>query len=271
MDVAEFLGLVRLDESTWSFEVVDRLITPARFLYGGCGLAAGLVALEQASARPTIYGVAQYVAFAQPGETATVSVDLAAVGQRVTQGRATIHVNEREVLTIVAALGAGTLQAGAWVAMPAVAPPEACPPRRFHSPMSGSVFEHLDVRVARGRTFDQLDGSPGSADSALWVRVPHHLDPSAGTLAIVGDLVSGGASQPMGRPVMGRSLDNTVRVANRATSEWILCDVRMHALVDGIGQGMAFLWTRDGVLLGTASQSMVARVIEPEPPRGGLV
>ncbi len=266
MDVAEFLGLWRRDESTWTFEVVDRLITPGRFLYGGCGLAAGLVALEQAAARPTIYGVAQYVAFAQPGETATVSVDLAAVGQRITQGRATIHVGEREVLTVVAALGAGTLDGGSWATMPSVPPPEGCPPRRFHSPMSGSVFEHLDVRVALGRTFEQLDGTPGPADSALWVRVPHHLDPSAGTLAIVGDLVSGGASQPMGRPVMGRSLDNTVRVATRATSEWILCDIRMHALVDGIGQGMAFLWTQDGVLLGTASQSMAARVIGPGPP-----
>ena len=271
MDVAEFLGLARRDESTWTFGVVDRLITPGRFLYGGCGLAAGLVALEQAAARPTIYGVAQYVAFAQPGETATVSVDLAAVGHRITQGRATIRVGEREVLTVVAALGAGTLDAGTWVAMPSVPPPEDCPPRRFHSPMSGSVFEHLDVRVALGRTFDQLDATAGSADSALWVRVPHHLDPSAGTLAIVGALVSGGASQPMGRPIMGRSLDNTVRVATRATSEWILCDIHMHALVEGMGQGMAFLWTQDGVLLGTASQSMAARVMEPEPPREGLV
>lgn len=267
MNVAEFLGLSRTGDATWAFEVTDRLITPGRFLYGGCGLAAGLVALEQATRRPTIYGVAQYVAFAQPGETAVVSVEIAADGHRITQGRARIHVGDREVLTVVGAFGSGSLAGGSWAAMPSVPPPEACPPRRFHSPMSGSVFEHLDVRVALGRTFDQLDGTPGPADSALWVRVPHHLDPSAGTLAIVGDLVSGGASQPMGRPVMGRSLDNTVRVATRAASEWILCDIRMHALLDGIGQGMAFLWSQDGVLLGTASQSMAARVVEPEPSR----
>lgn len=267
MNVADFLGLARDNEATWSFEIVDRLITPGRFLYGGCGLAAGLVALEEATERPTIYGVAQYVAFAQRGETATVSVELAAVGHRITQGRATIHVGDREVLTVVGAFGGGTLQAEPWVAMPAVPPPTECPPRRFHSSMSGSVFEHLDVRVAIGRTFDQLDGTPGAPDSALWVRVPHHLDPSAGTLAIVGDLVSGGASQPLGRPVMGRSLDNTVRVANRITSEWILCDIRMHALVNGVGQGIGFLWSDEGVLLGTASQSLVARVVEPEGVR----
>jgi len=35
------------------------------FLFGGCGLASALVALEEASARPTIWATAQYLSYAR--------------------------------------------------------------------------------------------------------------------------------------------------------------------------------------------------------------
>jgi len=36
----------RTGEATWSFDVTERVITPGNFLFGGCGLASALVALE---------------------------------------------------------------------------------------------------------------------------------------------------------------------------------------------------------------------------------
>ena len=78
----------------------------------------------------------------------------------------------------------------------------------------------------------------------MWARVPGHLTPSAATLAIFGDYVSGAVSQPLGRRAMGRSLDNTLRMVQLKPTEWVLCDIRMHALVGGYGQGIAFLWSR---------------------------
>ncbi len=39
---------------------------------------------------------------------------------------------------------------------------------------------------------------------------------------------------------------------------WVLCDIRMHALVGGYAQGNAFLWSEEGYLLATASQSTAA-------------
>ena len=42
-------------------------------------------------------------------------------------------------------------------------------------------------------------------------------------------------------------------------TEWVLCDIRIQALVDGYGQGVAYLWSEDGTLLATASQSMSVR------------
>ena len=82
-----------------------------------------------------------------------------------------------------------------------------------------------------------MDGTPGSPDSALWARVPGHLSPSAATLAIVGDYVSGAVSQPLGRRAMGRSLDNTLRMVQLKPTEWVLCDIRIHALVGGYAPG----------------------------------
>jgi acyl-CoA thioesterase-2 len=59
---------------------------------------------------------------------------------------------------------------------------------------------------------------------------------------------------------MGRSLDNTLRVVQLRDTEWVLCDIRIHALVGGYAQGIAFLWSQDGELLATASQSLAVRL-----------
>jgi acyl-CoA thioesterase len=79
-------------------------------------------------------------------------------------------------------------------------------------------------------------------------------------LAIVGDYVSGAVSQPIGRRAMGRSLDNTLRMVQVKPTEWVLCDIRIQALVGGYGQGIAFLWSESGELLATASQSIAVRL-----------
>jgi acyl-CoA thioesterase II len=113
--------------------------------------------------------------------------------------------------------------------------------------------------MARGRSMAELDGTPGEAGSSFWSRVPGHLEPSAATLAVIGDYVSGGVSQPLGVRTMGRSLDNTLRVAQLVPTEWVLCDIQIHALAHGFGHGTAYLWAQDGTLLGIASQSISVR------------
>ena len=264
VDVEHFLGMSRLDESTWGFEVTERLITPGQFLFGGCGLASGLVALEQASARPTIWATAQYLSYAPLGAHVTVVTDLVVVGGHVTQARATTFADGREFLTVNAALGTGELTSPSpWVTMPDVPDPEDCAPRLMPRRFDNSIFNHVETRIAIGRPFEELDGTPGSPVSALWSRVPGHLEPSAATLAIFGDFVSGGATQPLGRNTMGRSLDNTIRIAALEPTEWVLCEIHMHALSGGFGQGTAFLWSRTGTLLATASQSISAKFWDP--------
>jgi acyl-CoA thioesterase len=267
VNAKDFLDIEKVDDGHWRLKVVERLITPGQFLFGGCGLAAGLVALEEDGGRPTIWATAHYLSYAPTHSTVDVFTDLAVVGGNVTQARATAKIGDKEILTVNAALGRGSLSSPTpWSQMPDVPPPDACPPRIIPRELGESIFAHIDTRVALGRTYDQLDGTPGSPRSALWARIPSHLDPSAATLAIFGDYVSGGAANPLGRRTMGRSLDNTIRVASLERTEWVLCDIQMHALAGGFSQGVAFLWSDQGTLLGVASQSIATKIWDPPQP-----
>lgn len=267
-NASEFLGMESVgDDLHWRLTVVPELTTPGNFLFGGCGLGAALVALEAACGRPTVWSTAQYLSYAPTGSILDLTVTLAAEGRRVTQGRVVGYVGDTEILTVNAALGSpGALDAGGvWLIPPVVLPPDECPPRRLPDFSSASIFDRIDVRLAKGRSFEEITagaGTPGDPNSALWARVPGHLEPSAATLAIIGDYVSGGVSQPLGRRVKSRSLDNTLRMVQLEPTEWVLCDIRMQALVGGYGQGVAYLWSQQGRLLATASQSMSVRFWE---------
>jgi acyl-CoA thioesterase len=271
MDAKTFLGMQPDgNDLHWKMRVEPQLTTPGNFLFGGCGLGAALVALEGASGRPTIWATGQYLSYAPTHSMMEWEVTLAVVGRNVTQGRAIGSVEGREILTVNAALGENQLPLrGVWVEPPQVAPPEECPPRFLPDMFRNTIMDKVDVRIAKGLMLDDLAGEPGTPDSALWARVPGHLSPSAATLAIFGDYVSGGASQPLGRRSMGRSLDNTLRVVQLKPTEWVLCDIRMHALIGGYAQGVAFLWSQDGELLATASQSFVVRLWPGDDRRPG--
>jgi acyl-CoA thioesterase len=262
VDARHFLGLEPTDDPLrWRLPVTPAVSTPGHFLYGGCGLAAGIVALEAAARRPTVWATAQYLTYAPTGGIVDWEVVLPAVGAGTTQGRAIGRLGDREVLTVNAALGHRQLEvSGTWVTPPVVPPPDDCPLQDVPPMFADTVLVRVEHRIARGRPLSELDGQPGEADSAYWARVPGHLEPSAATLAVIGDYVSGGASQPLGVRTMGRSLDNTLRVVKLVPTTWVLCDIRMHAVANGFGHGMAHLWAEDGTLLATASQSISIRL-----------
>jgi acyl-CoA thioesterase II len=268
MDTLAFLGMQSHDEANahWELEVVPGLSTPGDFLFGGCGLAAGIVAMEVASGRSTIWATAQYISFAPTGSRLDLEVTLASVGKRTTQARVLGHVADDSILTVNGALGdhAGPLRS-VWVEPPTVDLPENCPPRGTFSGGSETIFDKVDTRQAMGRTFEEMmtgDVLQGPSRSAIWARVPGHLGMEAAALAVFGDLVAGGISQVVGRPTHGSSLDNTLRVVELEPTEWVLCDIHVYALAGGYAQGQAFLWSERQHLLATASQSMSVRAVE---------
>jgi acyl-CoA thioesterase len=94
--------------------------------------------------------------------------------------------------------------------------------------------------------------------------MPDLLDMSAAALAILGDYVPFGVGQALGVMAGGNSLDNTLRVAKVVPTDWVLVDIRVHAVSNGFGHGLVHLWAVDGTLLATASQSCIVRFWKPE-------
>jgi acyl-CoA thioesterase-2 len=271
MDARAFYGLITGDDpGRWQLPVVQELCSGLGALFGGCGLGACLVALEAHTARPTVWATAQYLSYARPGSVLDIDVVEVVRGHTVSQARAIARVGGEEILTVNAALGARDLPlTGEWAIRPDVPPPEECPPRRLFDRHQSTILSRIDMRLANARDMEDFPAAPGDGRAALWVRMPGVLDMSAGALAIVGDYVPFGIGQALGQRAGGNSLDNTLRIASRVPTDWVLADVRVHAVRDGFGHGLVHLWAEDGSLLGTASQSTIVRRwredLEPTP------
>jgi len=264
MEALAFYGLEKIEPHRWRMPIVRGLISGTGALFGGCGLGAAIEVMEQATGRPCIWATAQFLSFARPPATLTLEVVEAVRGHQISQARVMACVGEREILTVVGALGyRPNPLAGQWANMPDVPSPADCPPRPLMNRHQGTIMDRLESKLAGARPYWELTGVEGSGNASLWVRVPELADPSAAALAIIGDFVPFGIGQALGQRAGGNSLDNTLRIAHREPTEWVLADVRVHAVADGFGHGLVHLWAENGVLLGTASQSTIVRAHGP--------
>jgi acyl-CoA thioesterase len=273
MDALTFFGLERTDDpARWRMPIVPGLTSGRRALFGGCGLGAAIEVMEQLTGRPCVWATAQYLTYASPPSVLELDAREVVRGHRISQARVIAHVGDTEVLTVLGALGTRPLpDEGQWAQRPDVPPPDECPPRvHHHDRTDDTIRSRLEERVARGRPFWEFPGPQGDGTSAIWVRLPDVLEMSAAALAIIGDFVPSGIGQALGRRAGGNSLDNTLRVAHRAPTDWVLADIRVHAVADGFGHGLVHLWAEDGTLLGTASQSTIVRSWR-DRPEGGAV
>ncbi len=261
MDALTFFGLERTDEpNKWRMPIVPGLTSGRRALFGGCGLGAAIEVMEQVTGRPCVWATAQYLSYASPPSVLELDATEVVRGHRISQARVIAHVGDTEVLTVLGALGERPRpDVGQWAIRPDVPPPNECPPRPHMNHFEDTIRSRLDERMAAGRPFFELDGTRGSGTSAIWVRLPELLEMSAAALAIIGDFVPSGIGQALGKRAGGNSLDNTLRVAHRVPTDWVLADIRVHAVADGFGHGLVHLWAEDGTLLGTASQSTIVR------------
>ena len=157
---------------------------------------------------------------------------------------------------------------GDFTAMPDAPDPESCPERTPAPSWRDTFQSHMDARIAVARDLESLDGVPSDGNASMWVRI-RDLECSAAALAILGDYVPWGIGQALGLHVGGNSLDNTLRIVHRQTSvdtdDWLLVDVHAYAVAEGFGHGRVHIWARDGRLLATASQSIVAREWDRPP------
>lgn len=262
---AEFLSLVHpVDTQRWQLELTAGVSGGRGSLFGGAGLAAGIVAFEHATNKPTIWATGQYLSLTSLGEWLDLEVILPAIGRNVVQGRVVGHVGDREVITVIGAAGSRpSAGEGCWEAFPDPPAPEDCPlvPDRIDT---DSLHEHIELRLARGSFGFSGFGTP-SADgrSLLWARM-REVQHDAGALAIIADYMPSVLGNALGRVMHCTSLDNTIRFGRLEPTRWVLCDNRMEYAGNGFGHGTVHLWSEQGTLLATASQSMIVRAPQPE-------
>lgn len=259
MDARQWLGLAPThNPMRWYLPVVPGISTGGGFLFGGCGLGAAISALEGTTDRPVIWATAQYLSFARPGTVLDIDVTVAAAGHHTTQARAVGTVAGTEILTVNAALGERPFdESGQWVTPPQVPEPADCPPRESRWRTGDSIIDRMDQRWAL------RDAAGGRC--AVWTRMPDLLGVSAPALAVLGDFVPLGIAETTVGDVTSNSLDNTLRIGRVVTTEWVLADIRLDMVANGFGHGLVYLWSEDGTLMATASQSAIIREIRAAP------
>ena len=269
MDTVEFLGLKSSHNPfRWHLEVVPHISTSVNFLFGGCGLAAAISAMEATTGRNLIWATAQYLSYARPGEVMDIDVTVSVSGHQMTQARAVCHVGEREILTVNAALGDRPLDMHSqFETMPVVPPPDDCPLFIHRGLQEGSINERIEKKLVKGRQIATLDKTVGDGQTLMWARIPGVIQGvDASALAVLGDYIPLGVSQAMGIRGGGNSLDNTLRVVRLVPTEWVLLDIRIHAIDRGFAHGLVHMYAEDGTLMATASQSCIVRFWKDEVP-----
>ncbi len=255
--VREFLGLLPGDTPThWRLPVTDGVCGGRGNLYGGCGLAAVIEAAEGAVGKPTAWATCQFVGGAKPPQVIDLHVEVLATGYYMSQVRVSGLVDDELFLTALAALGRRpSIAEGHWEHMPQVPPPEQCPPRRLvNEERRGGLRPRIDERTATLGA-DRFMAADDQGCSALWATMPGGVPALASALAIVGDDVSAGVAAAVVNDVRARSIDNTIRVVAPRECDWVLADIKIQAVTEGLGHGKVNLWTPDGHLLAVTEQS----------------
>ena len=220
--------------------------------------------MEGTSGRGAIWATAQYLSYARPGEYVDIDVTLAVEGHQMTQARAVCHVADREILTVNAALGDRPFDRDGAVGDDADRRARRRTTARErdapHATRAARSTTGSTSAWPRAATLDELDGTPGDGQTLLWARIPEVLDGVDGAaLAVLGDFVPMGVGQALGIRGGGNSLDNTLRVVDLVPTDWVLLDIRVHAVERGFGHGLVHMFAEDGTLLATASQSCIVR------------
>lgn len=260
MRADELLGLrVGDDRTRTSYELVPHLVRPDSALYGGTALAASLEAFEVATGRPALWCTTQFSASTAVGAQIDQTVEVLAEGRNVAQVRLTASTEGRLLYSALGATGlprsgpAGDAE-GTGPEMPDVAPPAGAPAREMHAEAQigfGTITEFRQVPYPP----DPVTGAERPGRIAMWARLRGATKHTPASLAFLADMVPIAICHATGVPGAGTSLDNTLRIGQLVDSEWVLLDLEGHVARDGYGHGAVHVWSADGVLMATGSQT----------------
>ena len=231
-------------------------------MFGGIGLGAAILALERTLQRPVIWATAQYASFAKLDSIVDFDVHTIHAGKSLTQARVLAHVDDRHVLSVSAALGERPGEPDQWLQTAPAPAPQDCPPVPLRPEAASQLVGRLERRVVEGH-FPQGAAKGARQPSGRlrwWVRSTEGIPVSAAYLAFLADFVVEGISHAMGYFVRGNSLDNTIRFGPIVPGEWVLCDFMIEAIHGGISHSTMKMFSQDGVLMASASQSLILRL-----------
>lgn len=248
-------------EKRLRFTLQPHLCRPDGKLYGGTAVAATVAAMELVTGRPTLWAASQLVGAPMLDDVVEVLVEPLARGRYIDQLRVTASVDGRVAFAAVGSTATERADglAGTGERMPRVTPPEDSPDR-----MGSSSAPRWETeggpgysRVLQTLTALPCDGEPPFSPGHLcmWARLIDETATTAAKLGFLGDMVPIAACDAAGVKGAGTSLDNSLRVGRLVDSEWVLLDLHGSIAHGGYGYGVAHLWSSDGVLLGTASQT----------------
>ena len=270
MTTAEFLGFTAQADGTHALNMTNQLLGGGSgSLFGGVGLAAGLIALEAATGQAPVYMTCQFASTISPPDELVIHTEVLAKGRTACQGRLIGTSGDRTILALLGATGDRREDLrGIWRTMPEVAPPEACEPLQ-RTQDSDSFHDHAEVRMARGMFgFAPEDAigrgtASGDATTLFWTRMPN-VSHDAAALALMADYLPSAVGNSLDKRTYCSSLDNTIRfvepVEPDASSEWLLCESHIEFIAAGFATSQGFIWRRDGTLLASANQSMTAAI-----------
>ncbi len=254
----DLLGLDRTGPGIVGFDLTRAL---ARFdgkLFGGTAIAAAVALAEVETARPALWMTVQFIAGdTMIGDRFECTTEVLAEGRSAAQVRVTARVDGREIFC---ALGAtahrkeGRVEA-AFEPFPLVTPHDEAPP--FQLPIPAALRREA-AKALRNIEFRSAAPLPGSqaprAHLTIWARVPGRPATPA-VMSYLADMVPLSIARAASRAGGGSSIDNTMRFASSTGDEWVLLELDPHLASGGYGHGTVLVWSPDGELLATGSQT----------------
>jgi len=242
------------------FELRSGLVRHDGALYGGTGLAVSVAAMEAATQRDALWCSTQFVSQPFKGDTVTWEVERLAVGKRAAQLLVRATANGQTAFVAIGSTGiaADDGLTGQYVPMPVVQGPENSPPRMSSMPVDPgqeSWTRHVEMREA---VVVDDDGPT----VAFWARMKGDEALTPAVLSFMADFVPLAVARAAGKMGAGSSLDNSMRFhGGAADAEWVLIELQGELANGGFGHGSLRIWTEDGKLIATGSQTASMRYL----------
>lgn len=224
------------------------------FVFGGAAAAAAAKSMELASSAHIAIIDTHFYRSIPYGSHLLIDVEIPKAGRHLQRLTVTGTVAGKLVFESLGTLSQELPRTAKVWSKPAlhIPRPDDCPqwtgfPQQDER---GRLLERLDVRYASGANLDD------PSVTALWARSNEGCPLDIVQLSLFADLLPGGIGQSVGRLGGGASLDNHLRVFAMEETQWVLCEMQTLAANSRLAHGEMRLFSEDGALLASASQSL---------------